>query len=467
MKYIVKILLILFLTTAFNPQAIHAGCIPTAASPSIPVVYFGDLTNFDDVMALFLVLKDERIDLLAVYIVGDGFGDAGGTVQAVYNMLDWMGRTNVPVVIGSAYSSLDFNTPLSGPNDETWGAAVPKASNGKFLMDSLWGLQNLLPQSPRHYIPPAHAGLTSNGFEDDIAAINLIRSVIENSLTPVHILSFGPLTGPRNVLLETTFPCFQAPVDPQTCTTIPEAPIEVYGNIASFLQMGGDFNFSGSTTGNVLFFFPEICRSEFNIFLDPLAAQDVFDFLSLHDIPITIVPLDATNTVEAAPFIQDVNDTPTQTPEFAFIKKLMNEVARNWFSSELGLFSLYIWDAAAVLVFLLQPDPSIVVTDSETNDVIVENNTTLTKLVEGDDCITPGCTAAGFDACTITITRTYQTNTGQTNIGGSNEMLIIKAFDPDAVSEQIITRLNTPNANSARVPLKQPLGFYQYGTFVG
>lgn len=457
MKYICKILLILILTQPLATSLIKAEdersccCLPpTASAPTIPVVYFGDLTNSDDVLALFLILKDPRIDLLAVYIVGNAFGDAGATMQYVINMLDWLGRTNVPVVIGSAYATID-TFPAIPPLDETWGAAVPKGSNGKFLMDSLWGLSGLLPQSPRHYQPITSS---SNGFEDDIAAINTIRAIIAGSPTPVNILSFGSLTGPYNVLQGQTFPNFPAPI------VVPPAPANVLTNIASFLQMGGDLNLSGTTVGNVLFFFPEICRSEFNIFADPTAAEVVFTLLAANSIPITLVPLDATDTVPAAQFITLLNATQAVTPEFVFIRKLYNQVAQNWFSFTFGLVGLFIWDATAAMAFL---DPSVIAT-SQNSNVTVTSSTTLTKIVAPPGgCNTPVEGSCPEVPCAITITRTYTSSTGQTNINpAGNPMFVVTSFNTPQIYNSIITRLNTKNANSARVALKEPIGLYQY-----
>jgi len=39
---------------------------------------------------------------------------------------------------------------------------------------------------------------------------------------------------------------------------------------------------------------------------------------------------------------------------------------------------------------------------------------------------------------------------------------VITAFDAAALDQSVVTRLNTKNANSARVPLLQPIGLYKY-----
>lgn len=455
MNNIQKIFLPLLLLSSLLAQQGYADvrccCPPPTPGATIPIVLFADLTNFDDTISLFLLLKDPRIDILGIYIVGDGFGHPGATIQYVLNICDWLGRTQVPVVLGSVYSVLDAALPVGGPRDETWGAAVPKGSNGTLLMDSLYGLCNLLPQSPRHYQPFPNA---SSGYEDDIAAITTMRTIIAGSSTPVNVLSLGPVTGVSNVLLGATFPAFPAPI------VVAPAGASVLTNIATFIQMGGDLNVP---LGNVLFFFDEICRSEFNIFCDPIAAQNVFTLLSLNGIPMTLVPLDATNTVPAKPFIDLINATPTQTPEFAFIKKFVNQVALNWFSFP-TLDGLYIWDMTAAMAFL---EPSVVTAQGNQNvEVIVD--TLLVKNVVGTDCgaFNPANTCPIDEPCSIIITRTYSGNTGRTIVAGTNTMNVITAFNAAALDQSAVTRLNTKNSNSARVPLLQPLGLYKYAPAV-
>jgi inosine-uridine nucleoside N-ribohydrolase len=454
MIHIKKIILPLLLLSSLIAKQSSADsrvcCLPpTAPNPTIPVVLFADLTNFDDTFGLVLLLKDTRVDLKAIYIVGNAFSSAGATIQYVLNICDWMGRTNVPVVIGSCYATIDANAPAGGPRDETWQAAVPKGSNGLFLQDSLYGLQHLLPQSPRHYVPVTAA---SSGYEDDIAAINIIRAVIAESDTPVNILALGPVTGPSNVLLGATFPAFPAPI------VIAPADASVLSNIASYVQMGGSLN---ANPGNVLFFFDEICNSEFNIWCDPEAAQNVFTLLAANNIPMTLVPLDATNTVPALPFIQLINQTEPQTPEFAFLRNLANETARSWFSYP-DLTDLYIWDMTAVMAFL---DPSVIAAQGVQNITVIVD-TTLDKQVVGSNCsaFDPANTCPLSTPCDITITRTYTGNTGRTIAGGLNPMNVITAFNAAQLDQAVVTRLNTKNQNSARVPLLEPIGLYKYRT---
>ena len=90
--------------------------------------------------------------------------------------------------------------------------------------------------------------------------------------------------------------------------------------------------------GNV-FFADAAADSEFNIWADPLAAQMVFET----DIPITLVPLDATNHVPVTPYLyeaveahRDYSDVSRFTADYLEVSPLFG--------------GMYHWDELAAVI---------------------------------------------------------------------------------------------------------------------
>ena len=109
----------------------------------------------------------------------------------------------------------------------------------------------------------------ANGYEfppggepSDLDAPELIVSVIKNSPMPVVVYAVGPQTNLANALR----------LDPT-----------IASNVEMVYVMGGAFDAPGNAQRNT--------DAEWNIWVDPVAADEVFR----SDMPITLVPLDATN----------------------------------------------------------------------------------------------------------------------------------------------------------------------------
>jgi len=106
---------------------------------------------------------------------------------------------------------------------------------------------------------------------------------------------------------------------------------EVLDSVTMMYLMGGAVDAGGNALEN-----PD---AEFNIWADPLAAQIVFDT----DVPITLVPLDATNHVPVTPYLydavaahRDYSETSRFTADYLEVSPLLG--------------GMYHWDELAAVV---------------------------------------------------------------------------------------------------------------------
>ena len=121
-----------------------------------------------------------------------------------------------------------------------------------------------------------------------------------------------------------------------------EATPDLVENIEMIYVMGGAVDVDGSSVSE------ENTAAEWNMYCDPHAARLVFE----SGVPITLVPLDATNEVPITPeFVAQLGAEKT-TPEAEFVAALL---AKNAESIESG--SYYFWDPLAAVVL---SDPSLV-----------------------------------------------------------------------------------------------------------
>ncbi len=389
---------------------------PNPAVPRTPVVYFSDATNFDDTIAIFLLLKAENINLRAIYLGGNAFSNSGPAIRNVFNIVDWLGRNDIQVVVGSFYSLLDERS--GTPPDYTFRSAVPAGDGGLLFADTLWGIAHLLPQSNRHYVAvPTATPETS----DDVISVATIRKIIAESPEKVTLLSAGSLTGAFKVL--------------------DGAPAEVINNIAQFRQMGGAVDVPGN-----LFSVPYNTAAEFNFYLDPQAAQGVFTILANAGINIMLDPFDATNTVPLTRAFLNRLRASVQTPEALFVSLLLDRVADTWFDP-VNLTNLFIWDVTSALALI---DRSVIAQREDGVGItVIDQPASITTDVNEAEQI-------------VTITTILNTSIGKTQRDpNGNPVDVIKAFDAERIYTRIIELLNS-DVNSALCPLRQPIGCYQY-----
>ncbi len=140
-------------------------------------------------------------------------------------------------------------------------------------------------------------------------AVDLLSNVLADT-DDVVIVALGPLTNLAEAV---------------------QADADVFANTSMMYLMGGAVD----AGGNVL----DDADAEFNIWADPTAAQIVFDT----DVPITLVPLDATNHVPITPYLydavaahRDYSETSRFTADYLEVSPLFG--------------GMYHWDELAAVV---------------------------------------------------------------------------------------------------------------------
>ena len=216
----------------------------TTAKP-IPLIIDDDGSQ-DGMTAIAYMLANPEFDVEAITI-SNGIARPEVFDDNVLRMLDRLNDLDVPVGVGRS-------TPLEGDNE--FPEFIREAS------DNFWSPIVSLPES----VPDVET-------ED---AVDLIIETINSSPEPVAILATGPLTNIAEALRR----------DPG-----------IIDNIEVVQIMGG----AVFTEGNLPVIpeppFSTNTVAEFNIWIDPVAAQEVFE-AGEKGLKIQLTPLDATNKIE-------------------------------------------------------------------------------------------------------------------------------------------------------------------------
>ena len=249
----------------------------------IPIIVDDDGSP-DGMVALLFFLRNPLFDVRAVTI---SYGEAHPERFAphVAQILAAFGRADIPVGYGS-------DAPLAGTNafPDSWRQAS----------DEFWGIA--LPQA---------AGATA-----PVPAAALIAKTISASERPVTIFISGSHTNLAEALR----------LDPDIARNIREVTI-----------MGGSVKVPGNIHSDWPAFENEV--AEWNIWVDPLAADEVFSAgLTLH-----LVPLDATRQV-----VWTKDDLPgwrsSKSLESDLAAKLLQMMLQAWSAD-----SVFIWDLVAAV----------------------------------------------------------------------------------------------------------------------
>jgi pyrimidine-specific ribonucleoside hydrolase len=196
---------------------------------------------FDDLKALMYLLERPDVDVRAVTISGTGIAHCPDGAENTSAVLERVGAPDIPVTCGRT-------TPLAGANEApaAWRAAA----------DTLGDID--LPE-PR----PLSA----------LDAPDLLAETVAASDEDMTLVALGPLTNVAEAI----------EVDPAFVERL-----EMIYLMAGAVDVGG----------NVL---DSAGAAEFNVWADPRAAAIVFEA----DVPITLVPLDATNAVPVTPYLYE------------------------------------------------------------------------------------------------------------------------------------------------------------------
>lgn len=296
----------------------------------------------DDVFAILYLLKQDpaRVSLKAITISANDWSDAGHAVNLVYDLLHMMGRDDIPVGVGGEggityagkfSSNVGGYLPLIEQGLSTWGGcryrqAIPPGSGGLLDIDTMFGIRKqFLPQGKRHYEPLKQP-----------TAQEVMLDVLSEG--PTVVILIGSHTNFATVLM--THP-------------------EVKQNVERIYVMGGGVKSHNPTgccpkgspascvpssqcgdRGNLFDAIDTNPWAEFNMFSDPFAAYEVFH----SGIPITLVPLDATNTIPISKRFFSALEENQHTYEAQWVYQVLKITKETW-SDDNFYKEDYLWDS--------------------------------------------------------------------------------------------------------------------------
>ncbi|CAH8313597.1 unnamed protein product [Eruca vesicaria subsp. sativa] len=290
----------------------------------------------DDVIALSYLLKlnKSEFDLVGITLSANAWTNPGHGVNQVYDLLHMMGRDDIAVGVGGEGGILDDGTilpdvggylPIIDQGMTTAGGCryrqtIPKGRKGLLDIDSNYGFRkHFLPQGNRRYTP----------LHQPTAQKVITDKVLEG---PISIFLMGSQTNLALFIMSNP---------------------HLKHNIQHIYVMGGSVRCPkpNGFCGNLFTDFANNPYAEFNIFADPFAAYQV-----LHSgIPMTLVPLDATNTIPTNKKFFETFENNQRTYEAQYIFKSL-EIIRGTLSPEVFYSSYYMWDSfmAGVAVSIIR-----------------------------------------------------------------------------------------------------------------
>ncbi|XP_047094168.1 uncharacterized protein LOC124706546 [Lolium rigidum] len=281
----------------------------------------------DDLLALLYILKQDRseFDVKAITINANAWIDAGHGVNQLYDILYMMGRDDVAVGVGGDGGISDDGEiqpdvggylPLIDQGMSTAGgcryrqAIPPGRRGGRLDADTNSGVwRSFLPRGPRRY-EPVRQPTAQQVMVDTLSA------------GPTTLLLLGTLTNAALLLM---------------------ARPDLRGNVEHIYVSGG----SVRAPGNLFTAYNANPFAEFNVFGDPFAAYQV-----LHSgVPVTLVPLDATNTIPVTEeFFAEFGRRWQSTPEARYCFQSLDKVLKRHRKPGPDLHGstgYYLWDSFA------------------------------------------------------------------------------------------------------------------------
>lgn len=229
-----------------------------------PVLIDTDV-DIDDWMAILYLLLHPRIDVLGLSVTGAGAAHLSFGVKNALGLVALAGKPETPVAAGAnaplLYSNV-FPASVRGPIDATYNVPLPANPNAAVKE----------------------------------SATDFLVATLKAASEPVTILAIGGGTN-LGILLR------QYP--------------DLKSKIARVVMMGGAINVEGNV--NVVDADYSNTVAEWNIFLDPLGAKILFE----SGVPMTLVPLDASNFVPLNLQFYDRLQQRHVTPAAAFIYQVM------------------------------------------------------------------------------------------------------------------------------------------------
>jgi purine nucleosidase len=262
-----------------------------AVNRPIPVIYDSDM-DFDDASTLAYLCEEHklrRIDLLAVTVANDGFGDPQRTLRHAHSVLEQCGLPRVPIAEAATGAGVHPAPPELVTTIET----VLSGALGDGAL------------------PPYHAPLS---------APELIVRTAGRSARPVTIVATGPLTNLAAAL----------------------GSRGVAERIARIQLMGGALTVPGNLYGSAL---PGYDNSqEFNMWLDPVSARAVL--CRARPGSVFMVPLDATASVPITPAFVARLAADQHAPGARLAYRIVSQPD---LAALIDLGIMYWWDALAAV----------------------------------------------------------------------------------------------------------------------
>ncbi len=261
-----------------------SGCTAGSGDDAQLAVVVDTDMGIDDVRALIFLLESGEVDIRAVTVAGTGIAQCPEAAISAAALLRTFDRADIPVACG-------LEVPLEG--------------------------YNTAPTTWRHEATLlAGMDLDRSGLADTIGEADVLLRETLSENDGLIILALGPLTNIAPVLSDRDL------ADAVSEVRLMGGAVEVGGNVVSFT------NFT----------------AEFNIWIDPTAARQVLE----SGVPVSIIPLDATNSVPISPATMDVLATSTTRA---------SELLRGFYDANPLQGGVFHWDdlAAATLV-----DPTLV-----------------------------------------------------------------------------------------------------------
>jgi inosine-uridine nucleoside N-ribohydrolase len=245
------------------------------------MVYDTDM-GMDDLLALYMILRDPALDVRAIAIDGTGLIHCGAGIRNMRRILGAFDRLDIPFGCGrteAGSNGRSFPDEWRATSDDMYGAILPPVAASEFPLDAVTILHDALAASPE----------------------------------PVTVLAVGTWTN-----LQDLFAAHPDDLD----------KVAGIHTMAGTIDDPGNIELGGTTPAD---------KVEWNVGADPEAFAAVMAL----DVPVTLVPLDATNDVPTPPDIVQLleGDHAAAGADIAFETYL-----RNPYLAEQGN---YWWDATA------------------------------------------------------------------------------------------------------------------------
>ncbi len=253
--------LAVLLTGAVMPGLAGCGSAAAPARSPTPVIIDTDMSS-DDIMALDYLLERHDISIQAITVEGTGVAHGPAGARNVLRLVKALGiHHQIPVGYGPP-------NPLAGARSfpVSWRDGA----------DRMFGLDL-----------PAWAGARPAE-----TAVRLLTDTVNRAARPVVLVTLGPLTNLALAL---------------------RADPGITPKIAMVFSMAGAINVAGNEIAHH--------RAEWNVYVDPAAASAVLRSA----IPMTIVPLDASDNVPITSFVRDAAQAHDQTAAMRILATMLRD----------------------------------------------------------------------------------------------------------------------------------------------